>query len=50
MQIHVPSCGLLPLIPSSKNSRDFVSEFPGRNTSTTLADLNYDGIPKSVFQ
>ncbi len=32
MPIHTPSCGPLPLTPSSRNSRDFVSEFPGRNT------------------
>src|SRR5260370_2218174 len=31
-QIHNPSCGLLLLTPSSRNSRDFVSEFPGQNT------------------
>jgi putative transposase len=33
MQIHDPSCGPLPLTPSSRNSRDFVSEFPGQNTT-----------------
>src|ERR1700730_1544715 len=32
MQIHTPTFGPLPLIPSSRNSPDFVSEFPGRNT------------------
>jgi hypothetical protein len=31
-QIRAPSCGLPPLTPSSRNSQDFVSEFPGRNT------------------
>ena len=34
MQIRAPSSGPLPLTPSSKNPRDFVSEFPGRNTSS----------------
>ncbi|MCP1835501.1 transposase [Bradyrhizobium sp. USDA 4532] len=32
MQIHVPSFGLLPRIPSSRNSPDFVDEFLGQNT------------------
>ena len=32
MQIHALSCGPLPLTSSFRNSRDFVSEFPGRNT------------------
>jgi len=33
---HVPSFGPLPQTPSSTNSPDFVSEFPGRNTSRLL--------------
>jgi hypothetical protein len=36
MQTHVPSYGPPPPIPSYRNSRDFVSEFPGQNTSTSM--------------
>jgi hypothetical protein len=32
MQIHSPSSGPLLLTPFSRNSPDFVSEFPGHNT------------------
>src|SRR5262245_46010364 len=34
-QIHARSCGPLPLMLSSRNLLDFVSEFPGQNTSAT---------------
>lgn len=37
MQIHARPCGPLPLTPSLRNSRDFVSEFPGRNTSESCS-------------
>jgi putative transposase len=36
MQILAHSCGLRPLTRSSRNSRDFVSEFPGRNTGDRI--------------
>src|SRR5262249_21833951 len=36
IQTHSPSCGLPLPIPSLRNSRDFVSEFPGQNTSVAV--------------